>query len=241
MRIEIVKDYDALSQKAAYLLFSQIMLKPDSVLGLATGSTPIGTYKELISMYQAGLVRFSDTVTFNLDEYYGLNVNDEQSYHYFMKTNLFNHIDIKEENIHIPNGKVGDARAECRRYENRIQAAGGIDLQMLGVGQNGHIGFNEPDDSFEALTHLVALDEDTIKANARFFNSINEVPTKALTMGIKTILDSKKILLLASGENKAEAVNKMIKGKITPQVPASALQLHPDVIVITDEAAAAML
>ncbi|MGI6575573.1 MAG: glucosamine-6-phosphate deaminase [bacterium] len=241
MQLEIVKDYDALSKKAAHIIASQIILKPKCVLGLATGSTPIGTYRELVKMYKEGLISFADVVTYNLDEYYGLDMNNEQSYHYFMRVHLFNHIDIKEENIHIPNGKAADVQAECQRYENKIKEAGGIDLQLLGIGQNGHIGFNEPAEEFEALTHLINLDQDTIKANARFFNSISDVPTQAITMGIKAIINSKKVLLLASGENKADAIHKMAKGKITPQVPASILQLHPDVVVIVDEAAASML
>ncbi|MGF7186783.1 glucosamine-6-phosphate deaminase [Desulfitispora alkaliphila] len=241
MQLEIVKDYDALSKKAAYILASQIILKPKSVLGLATGSTPIGTYNELIHMYKNGIINFSGITTFNLDEYYGLNVNDKQSYHYFMEQHLFNNIDIKKENIHIPNGKANNMDVECQQYENSIKEAGGIDLQLLGIGQNGHIGFNEPNEKFEALTHLVNLDTDTIEANARFFDSIDKVPTQAISMGIKTIMQSNKILLLASGENKAEAVYKMIKGNITPELPASVLQLHSDVVVIVDEAAATLL
>ncbi|MDR5659833.1 glucosamine-6-phosphate deaminase [Serpentinicella sp. ANB-PHB4] len=241
MQIEIVKDYEALSKKAANIIASQIVLKPQGVIGLATGSTPVGTYKELIRMNKEGLISFSNITSFNLDEYYGLGADDDQSYHYFMNENLFNAIDIKKENIHIPNGKASDVGAECTRYENRIKEAGGIDLQLLGIGQNGHIGFNEPNENFEPLTHLVNLDSDTIKANARFFDSIEEVPTQAISMGVKTILSSRKILLLASGENKAEAMYKMIKGKVTPKLPASALQLHHDVVVIMDEAAASLL
>ncbi|SET11856.1 glucosamine-6-phosphate deaminase [Natronincola peptidivorans] len=241
MQLQVVKDYDALSKKAAHILASQIILKPKSILGLATGSTPIGTYRELINMHKEGMINFSEVVTFNLDEYYGLDVQDQQSYHYFMNQHFFNDIDIVKENIYIPNGKAVDVDAECQRYEKSIKEAGGIDLQLLGIGQNGHIGFNEPDVKFEASTHLVNLDLDTIKANARFFDSIDEVPDQAISMGVKTILSSKKILLLASGKNKAEAIYKMVKGKITPKLPASVLQLHPDVVVIADEAAAALL
>lgn len=241
MRIQIVKDYDTLSKKAAQILASQVILKPRSVLGLATGSTPIGAYKELIRMYKEGVLSFSEILSFNLDEYYGLDVNDDQSYHYFMKRNLFDGIDIKEKNIHILNGKAEDVDVECQTYEKNIQKCGGIDLQLLGIGDNGHIGFNEPDEKFGVLTRLVDLDEATIKANARFFDSISEVPTQAISMGIKTIMHSKKILLLASGENKAEAIYSMVKGDVTPEIPVSILQLHPDVVLILDEAAASML
>jgi glucosamine-6-phosphate deaminase len=241
MHLEIVKDYETLSKRAAYILASQIILKPASVLGLATGSTPVGTYRELVKIYNEGLISFSRVITINLDEYYGLDKDDEQSYHYFMREHLFNHVDIKDENINIPDGKAVDVEAECRRYENIIEAVGGIDLQLLGIGQNGHIGFNEPGEHFEALTHLVDLTENTIKANARFFSSPEEVPTQAISMGIKSIMGAKKILLLASGEKKAGAVYKMLKGKITPQVPASVLQMHPDVVVLVDEGAASLL
>ncbi|WP_276716918.1 glucosamine-6-phosphate deaminase, partial [Caloranaerobacter azorensis] len=174
-------------------------------------------------------------------EYYGLPKENPQSYHYYMMENLFKHVNIKKENIHIPNGMVENIEKECEEYEKKIQQAGGIDLQVLGIGRNGHIGFNEPDLKFEAKTHLVELDEDTIKANSRFFNSIEEVPTKAISMGIKTIMHAKKIVLLASGKEKAEAIYKAVKGEITPKVPASVLQLHPDVILIADEEAASLL
>ncbi|WP_031517855.1 glucosamine-6-phosphate deaminase [Desulfofalx alkaliphila] len=241
MQIDIVKDYDILSKKAAQIISAQIIQKPNSVLGLATGSTPIGTYRELVRMCKEGIISFADVVTFNLDEYYGLDEDDPQSYHYFMREYLFKEIDIKDANAHILDGKAADVEAECRRYENCIKEAGGIDLQLLGIGQNGHIGFNEPGENFEALTHLVNLHPDTIRANARFFNSIDEVPTQAITMGIKTIMRAKKIVLLANGESKAEAIYQTLKGKITPRVPASVLQLHPDITVIIDEAAAVKL
>ncbi|SHK07216.1 glucosamine-6-phosphate deaminase [Paramaledivibacter caminithermalis] len=241
MRIIVEKDYKELSKKAANILASQIILKPDSVLGLATGSTPIGTYEELVGIYKKGNINFSEVVTFNLDEYYGLDSSNQQSYYYFMNKYLFRHINIKTENIHIPNGRTKDVDLECRDYEERIKAAGGIDIQLLGIGRNGHIGFNEPDVKFEALTHLVTLDEDTIKANSRFFPSIEDVPKQAISMGIKTIMRSKKILLLASGRQKSQTIYEMIKGKITPKLPASVLQLHPDVTVIIDEEAAILL
>ncbi|WP_288054039.1 glucosamine-6-phosphate deaminase, partial [Caloranaerobacter azorensis] len=178
MKVLIVKDYEEMSRKAANIVASQIILKPDSVIGLATGDTPKGMYRELIKLYNNGDIDFANIKTFNLDEYYGLPKENPQSYHYYMMENLFKHVNIKKENIHIPNGMVENIEKECEEYEKKIQQAGGIDLQVLGIGRNGHIGFNEPDLKFEAKTHLVELDEDTIKANSRFFNSIEEVPTK---------------------------------------------------------------
>jgi glucosamine-6-phosphate deaminase len=241
MRIVIAKDYDDLSKKAANILASQITLKPNSVLGLATGSTPMGAYSELLRIYKQGDINFTEVVTFNLDEYYGLDKENSQSYYYFMMENLFKHVNINKSNIHIPNGRAKDIDNECIAYENKIKQAGGIDLQLLGIGRNGHIGFNEPDVKFEAETHLVTLDEDTIEANSRFFTALEEVPRRAISMGIKTIMHSRKIVLLASGEEKAETVNSMINGKITPELPASVLQLHPDVVVLLDEKAACRL
>ncbi len=235
MNILKVKNYDELSRKAAGILASQLILKPESKIGLATGSTPIGTYKELIRLYNEGFVSFSKAITFNLDEYYGLSRENENSYYYFMKKHLFNHIDIKENNIHIPNGIAVDIDMECIGYEKRIKNEGGIDIQLLGIGRNGHIGFNEPSFKFEAITHLVHLDEDTIAANSRFFASVEEVPRNAISMGIKTIMHSRKIVLLASGLEKAESVYNTIYGNITPEFPASILQLHPDVTIIVDE------
>jgi glucosamine-6-phosphate deaminase len=241
MRIIIVKDYEELSKKAANILASQITLKPNSVLGLATGSTPVGTYRELVRIYNEGDISFSEVVTFNLDEYYGLDKENPQSYYYFMMDNLFKFTNINTTNIHIPDGRAKNIENECIGYENKIKQAGGIDIQLLGIGRNGHIGFNEPDVKFEAQTHLVTLDEDTIEANSRFFTSLEEVPNQAISMGIKTIMHSRKILLLASGEEKVETINSMINGKITPELPASVLQLHPDVIVLLDEKAACKL
>jgi glucosamine-6-phosphate deaminase len=241
MRIIIVKDYEELSKKAANILASQITLKPNSVLGLATGSTPVGTYRELIRIYKEGDISFSEVVTFNLDEYYGLDKENPQSYYYFMMDNLFKYTNMNISNIHIPDGRAKNIENECIEYENKIKRAGGIDMQLLGIGRNGHIGFNEPDVKFEAQTHLVTLDEDTIEANSRFFASMEEVPDQAISMGIKTIMHSRKILLLASGEEKAETIYSMINGKITPELPASVLQLHPDVIVLLDEKAACKL
>ncbi|WP_315117290.1 glucosamine-6-phosphate deaminase [uncultured Clostridium sp.] len=241
MKIIKVKDYKELSRKASNILASQLILKPKSVLGLATGSTPIGTYEELIHLYNEGVISFSNVITFNLDEYCGLKSNDINSYCNFMKTKLFNHVDIREENIHIPNGVTKDIQKECEDYEKEIKKFGGIDIQLLGIGKNGHIGFNEPNLKFQSKTFLVNLDEDTIKANSRFFNSIEDVPRQAISMGIKTIMNSKKILLLANGEEKGEILYRAIYGDIIPQVPASILQLHPDVTIIVDEKAGSCL
>ncbi|EOD00097.1 glucosamine-6-phosphate deaminase [Caldisalinibacter kiritimatiensis] len=241
MKILIVNDYTEMSRKAANIVASQIILKNDSVIGLATGDTPKGMYKELVRLYNNGDIDFTEVKTFNLDEYYGLDKTNSQSYHYYMMENLFNHVNIKRENINIPNGMAESIEKECEEYERKIEEAGGIDLQVLGIGRNGHIGFNEPDLKFEAKTHLVRLDDDTIKANSRFFESIEEVPTLAISMGIKTIMHARKIILLASGEGKAEAIYKTVKGKITPEMPASVLQLHPDVTLIVDKKAASLL
>lgn len=241
MNILITKSYEEMSKKAANFIVSQVTLKPESVLGLATGSTPVKTYEFIRDKYKRDEVDFKKTVTFNLDEYIGLGKGDHQSYRYFMNKHLFNHINIKEENIYIPNGLAKDIDRECENYEAEIKNHGGIDLQLLGIGRNGHIGFNEPNVKFEARTHKVSLDEDTINVNARFFDTIKDVPTEAISMGIKTIMMSKKVLLLASGENKAEAVKELVNGPITPKLPASILQLHQDVTLILDEGAAKLL
>lgn len=241
MRIIVAKDYDELSKKAADIVASQLILKPKSVLGLATGGTPVGMYSELVKMFREGKFSFKDVTTFNLDEYYGLDRDNPQSYYFYMMENLFKHVDIDLNNINIPNGRAENIEKECMEYEEKIEKAGGIDLQVLGIGKNGHIGFNEPDVKFEAKTHLVRLDEDTIRANSRFFNSIEEVPTKAISMGIKTIMHSRKIIMLASGKEKADIIEKMVNGPITPDVPASILQLHPDVTLILDFDAASEL
>lgn len=237
MRIIKTKDYEEMSRKAANIVASQMVLKPNSVLGLATGDTPLGMYKELIELYKKDHIDCRKINTFNLDEYYGLDVENSNSYAYYMRENFFKHINIKKENTNIPNGMTRDIQKECEDYEKRIEEAGGIDLQVLGIGRNGHIGFNEPDLKFEASTHIVHLDEDTIEANARFFDHVEDVPIKAISMGIKTIMGAKKIMLLASGKGKAESIYHTLKGEITPKVPASILQLHPDVIVIVDEEA----
>lgn len=241
MRIIVAENYEEMSKKAADIVASQIILKPESVVGLATGGTPVGFYKELIEIYRSGKFSFKNIKTFNLDEYYGLDSNNPQSYHYYMMENLFNHIDINLENVNIPCGTAENIAVECENYEVKIKVAGGIDIQVLGIGTNGHIGFNEPDIKFEARTHLVNLDEETIEANSRFFNSVEEVPKSAISMGIKTIMHARKIVLLASGSEKAKVIKGMISGHITPDLPASILQLHPDVALILDKDAAAEL
>lgn len=237
MKIYAAKDYNDLSRKAANIISAQIIMKPDAVLGLATGSTPVGTYRQLIAWYEEGDLDFSEVRSVNLDEYKGLSGEHDQSYRYFMNHNLFDHVNINKEVTNVPNGLAEDAEAECARYNQVIAALGGIDLQLLGIGGNGHIGFNEPCQVFEKGTHVVTLTEETRVSNARFFSSIDEVPTHALTMGIGNIMSAKKILLLASGEAKAKAVYDSCFGPVTPNVPASVLQLHSDVIVIADEAA----
>lgn len=241
MRIIIAENYQEMSNKAAAMVASQIILKPNSILGLATGDTPLGMYKELIKLYNNKQIDFSEAKTFNLDEYYGIGKENNQSYYYYMMKNLFNHININKENINIPNGMASDIEEECLYYEKRIKEVGGIDIQVLGIGVNGHIGFNEPDVNFEAQTHLVNLDEKTIESNSRFFQSIEEVPTKAISMGIKTIMHAKKIILLANGVSKAEAIFQTVNGKISPEIPASILQLHQDVTIIVDKEAGSKL
>lgn len=231
MKIIEAKDYKELSRKVANIISAQVILKPNCVLGLATGSTPIGTYKQLIEWYEKGDIDFSNVTSVNLDEYYGLETTNEQSYRYFMNHNLFSHINIDMKNTNVPNGLAADAEAECKRYDQLIEDLGGVDLQILGIGHNGHIGFNEPDTEFEKGTHVVELDETTIKANARFFESIDGVPKKAITMGIRSIMYAKKVILVANGPDKKEIINKAIYGPITPEVPASVLQLHPDLTV----------
>ena len=229
------KNYEELSKKAADIIGSLVVLKPDAVLGLATGSTPVGAYKELIKGYEEGRYDFSKIKSVNLDEYKGLSGDHDQSYRYFMNTNLFDHVNIDKANTNVPAGLVDDGEAECERYNQLIKELGGIDLQLLGIGGNAHIGFNEPCDEFVKGTHLVTLEEDTREANARFFTSIDEVPTQAYTMGIENIMSAKKILLLANGKAKAQAVYDTCFGPVKPQVPASILQLHADCIAMARE------
>ena len=230
-----------MSIAATHIVAGQLYVKPNSVLGLATGSTPEGLYRNLVKVHENLGLDFSEVTTFNLDEYYGLARENPQSYHYFMQKHLFSKVNINPANIFIPNGMTKDLERECRNYDALINAKGNIDLQILGIGKNAHIGFNEPDIKFEATTHLVRLDDETIEANARFFNSVEDVPQYAISMGIKNIMLAKKIILLASGRNKAEAIHKTILGSVRPDAPASILQLHQDVVIILDREAAALL
>lgn len=237
MRIYEAKDYQEMSRKAANILSAQVILKPDSVLGLATGSTPIGMYDQLVEWYKKGDLDFSKVKTVNLDEYKGLTHDNDQSYYYFMHEHLFDRVNIDPANTNVPDGTEEDPEKECARYEKLIESMGGVDIQLLGIGHNGHIGFNEPDSTFAKTTHCVDLAESTIEANKRFFASVDDVPRQAYTMGIGTIMKAKKILLIVNGELKADAVAKAFFGPITPEVPASILQFHSDVVVIGDSAA----
>ncbi|MCD6444643.1 glucosamine-6-phosphate deaminase [Candidatus Bathyarchaeota archaeon] len=241
MKVLIVKNYEELSLETALRIAEAVRSKPDIVLGLATGGTPLGCYRELIRMHREEGLSFSRVTTFNLDEYVGLPPSHPQSYHYYMFHNFFDHVDVRRENVHIPDGMAEDLDEECRRYEEAIKRAGGIDLQLLGIGRNGHIGFNEPGSPFDSRTRVVKLSEQTRKDNARFFNSIDEVPTHAITMGIGTIMEARRIILIASGEAKAEAIAKAVKGPKTVDVPASVLQDHPDCLFIVDKEAASLL
>ncbi|HPQ47613.1 MAG TPA: glucosamine-6-phosphate deaminase [Clostridia bacterium] len=236
-RFIIARDYEDMSEKAAMLFLKQINKKDNSLLGLATGSSPVGIYRNLIKWHSEGLLDFSAVKTVSLDEYVGLGASDPQSYRHFMNENLFNHINIKMENTHVPNGLAEDLWMEVLEYEKRIEMLGGIDMQLLGIGRNAHIGFNEPSDNFATNTHVVNLTKDTREANARFFSSIDEVPTKALTMGTGTIMRAKKIVLVSYGENKADALYKSFFENTNPRVPGSILQYHADVTVVADKAA----
>ncbi len=237
MRIYKTKDYNEMSRRAAAIISSQIILKPDCVLGLATGSTPIGTYEHLVEWYNQGDLDFSKVTTVNLDEYKGLPRDNDQSYYYFMNHHLFSKVNIDKNKTFLPDGTEPDSETACRKYNEIIHAAGGVDLQLLGIGHNGHIGFNEPGDIFEKETHCITLSERTIQANTRFFASEKDVPRQAYTMGIQTILSARRILLLVSGEEKADIVKTAFFGPVTPKVPASILQFHKDVILVADEAA----
>lgn len=241
MKIYVTEDYQSMSRKAANILSAQVILNPTCVLGLATGSSPVGMYKQLIEWYKRGDVDFSEVRTVNLDEYVGLAPDHDQSYRYFMQSNFFDHINIKPENTNLPNGQAADLAAECKRYNQVIHSQGGIDMQLLGMGHNGHIGFNEPSDTFDLETHVVDLTERTIEANARFFATPNEVPRQALTMGIKTIMQARRILVVVSGEDKADIVKAAFTGPVTPHVPASILQMHPNVVLVGDKAAMSKL
>lgn len=241
MNLVITKDYNGMAREASRIIAQELLKKPKMVLGLATGSTPEKVYQKLIELYQKGLISFKDVITFNLDEYLGLSKTHEQSYYYYMMDNLFHHIDIEKENVNILDGKALDIDQECKDYEDRIKKAGGIDLQLLGIGRNGHIGFNEPSEEIESNTRLVDLTEETIDVNSRFFDSIEEVPTKAVTMGIKTIMNARKIILIANGEEKAQAIYDTVRGPISPKNPGSILQLHCDTTIIVDEEAGKLL
>lgn len=241
MKIYKAKDYKDMSRKAANIISAQVIMKPNCVLGLATGSTPIGTYDQLVEWYNKGDLDFSEVTTVNLDEYKGLPRMNDQSYYYFMHQHLFDRVNIDPERTNVPNGMEPDAEKECGRYEELIRSLGGVDLQLLGLGHNGHIGFNEPGEAFEKETHCVDLTESTIEANKRFFASADDVPKQAYTMGIKTIMQAKKILIVVNGENKADIVERAFFGPVTPEVPASILQLHNDVTLVGDEAALAKI
>lgn len=236
-RIYKAKDYQDLSRKAANIISAQIIMKPDCVLGLATGSSPLSTYEQLIKWYEKGDLDFSEVISINLDEYKGLAPDDPRSYRYYMNKHLFKHVNIDMEKTFVPDGLEPDSEKACRDYNFLIRSCGGIDLQLLGLGHNGHIGFNEPGEAFEKETHCVNLTESTIEANRRFFTSYDEVPKQAYTIGIKNIMQAKKILVIVSGADKAGILDSVLHGPITPKIPASILQLHNDVTFVADEAA----
>ncbi len=241
MKIIKAKDYNDMSRKAANIISAQVIMKPNCVLGLATGSTPIGTYAQLVEWYRKGDLDFSEVTTVNLDEYKGLTKDNDQSYYYFMKDNLFSKVNINPDRTFLPDGMEPDSDKACADYNKIIAEVGGVDLQLLGLGHNGHIGFNEPGMAFEAETHCVNLTESTMKANQRFFASMDDVPRQAYTMGIKTIMQAKKILVVVSGQDKAAIVKEAFFGPITPKVQASVLQLHNDVTIVADEAALSLV
>lgn len=240
MRIIKVDNYNVLSKRAADIIAAQVLLKPSCVLGLATGATPEGTYQELVRRNQEEGLSFSEVKTVNLDEYKGLSRDSNQSYYYYMNQHLFSHVDISKENTHLPDGLAENAQVECEAYEQLMNRLGGIDLQLLGIGRNGHIGFNEPDESFTNTTHTVALTQSTIDANAKYFESEDKMPHFAFTMGIGSIMRARKILLLANGDTKAQILKEALTGPVTPKVPASILQLHPDVTIVADIQALAL-
>ena len=240
MKIIISKTHEESSKKASVQILRQVIEKNNAVLGFATGSSPVVIYENLIKFYKDNIVSFKDVTAFNLDEYIGIEKLHQNSYYYFMRDNLFKHIDIKEENCYIENGLASDMNKECELYESLIEEKGGIDLQILGIGANGHIGFNEPSDKISPMTHVVELTQSTIDANSKYFSDI-KMPTKAVTMGIATIMKSKKIILIASGEAKSRAIFDTVRGDITPEVPSSILRLHPDVTIYVDEDASKLL
>ena len=238
MEFHVYKTAKEACEAAAMIFAAQILRKSDSVLGLATGSTPIPTYEKLAALYEEGMIDFSKVVTFNLDEYVGIDYKNPLSYHAFMDENLFSKVNVNKDNVHLPSG---DTDEDGKAYDAAIKAAGGVDIQLLGIGRNGHIGFNEPADVFTYGTHIVTLAEDTIDANARFFESADEVPRKAISMGVGNIMDARCVVLIATGKGKADAVYKTIRGPITPEVPASILQLHPCCVILADEEAASLM
>lgn len=240
MKVIITKNYDEMSEKAFEVMANVVKNKPDAIIGLATGSTPVGLYKNMIKDHKENGTSYKNIKTTNLDEYAGLDYTSDQSYIYFMRNNLFDHIDIDLKNTNIENGKATDRQAECDRY-NKLLENMQQDIQVLGIGSNGHIAFNEPGTPFGSVTHIVDLTENTIKDNARFFSSIDEVPRQAFTMGLKNIMNAKQILILANGKNKAKAVYGLVKGEITTEVPASILQLHPDCVLVCDEDAGSLI
>ncbi len=241
MEVVIKSDYEEMSRAAAHVVADVLNTKPDAVIGLATGSTPLGVYKELVRMHQEEGIDFSQVTTFNLDEYVGLSINDPQSYHHFMHENFFKHVNIPIQNIYIPSGTTRNYQAFCQWYEHRIEECGGIDVQILGIGSDGHIAFNEPTSSLSSRTRLKTLEKQTIDDNARFFENRDEVPIYAITMGVGTILEAKQIVLLASGKNKAAVVAASVEGPVTSMVTASALQMHPSTLFFVDEEAGSEL
>ena len=241
MRIIRTKNYDEMSRKAAAIIAAQVIHKPNCVLGLATGGTPVGTYKNLVEWYKSGDLDFSEVSTVNLDEYRGLPREHRESYWSFMHRNLFDHVNIPQDRINLPDGTNMDAEAECKRYDAVIASLGGVDLQLLGIGHDGHIGFNEPSDAFDMGTHCVDLTEETIEANKRFFASRDEVPRQAYTMGTHTIMSARKVLMIVSGRDKAEIIKKAFFGPVTPHVPASILQMHPNFVLVADEDALSLV
>lgn len=241
MNIIEAKNYDHMSHIAANIVASQLILFPKTVLGLATGSSPVGIYKELVGLYNNGDIDFSKVVSFNLDEYCGLTNDHDQSYYYYQNENLFSKVNILPENTHLPSGITDNIDEECKNYEKMICESGGVDIQLLGIGHTGHIGFNEPSDCFAQITHCVELAPVTIEANARFFNSIDDVPKKAVTMGIGTIMKAKKLLMVVSGKDKAEILYKSVTSSVTPQIPATILQFHKDVTIVADSEALSII
>ncbi len=241
MDIRIFNNTEEIAQAASEIIINKVKSTPDAILGLATGASPVATYKKLIAAYNNGEVSFKDVKTFNLDEYCSIPATDKNSYYTFMHENLFNFIDVKEENVHVPDGNPENAEEYCASYDASIKEAGGIDIQVLGIGRNGHIGFNEPADEFTAGTYKVQLTESTIEANKIYFESENDVPREAITMGVQSIINAKEIILIAEGDAKAQAIHDMIKGEVSPSCPASILQKHNNVHIFIDKAAAALL